>query len=248
VVVSRRVRFDEKVLSMSASSLHDLPVVGHYTLAAHRNLSGFLPCSLKDQIAAFARVDKDNTGLMTKTELAEALRLMGKSEREIQQAVDSAPAIVDFDVFKELLHPSPQPYTSNLGFLPVPNLRKAHDVAVFGAMTKGTESLVTSCVSTAALVFHTPSDTDLMETFESLDKDADGELDKEEVAEGLRVHGIQEKEIKRVMDELGDSSATFEQFRATVHSRRQFVNNIPALRTSKGVSVNSLTRVFSAVF
>jgi len=198
---------------MKASFLHDMPILGHYTLAARQNFRGMFAESLRDQIVAFAMLDKDNTGVLTKTELAEALRLMGKSDREIQQAVDSAPAKVDFDVFKELLHPPPQPYISNLGFLPVPNLRKAHDVPVFGALTQGTESLFTSWMSTAVSVFHTPSDTDLLETFENLDKDADGELDKKDVADGLRAHGTQETEIKRVMDDLGDSAATFEEFK-----------------------------------
>ena len=202
---------------MNASLLHDLPILGHYTLAARQNFSDFFADSLRDQIVAFAMLDKNHTGVLNKTELAEALRLMGKSEREIQQAVDSAPATVDFRVFQEVLHPPPQPYISTLGCVPVPNLRKAHDVPVFGALTQGTESLFTSWMSVAVSVFDPPSDTDLLETFENLDKDGDGELDKEEVAEGLRAHGTQETEIKRVMDDLGDSSATFEQFRATVH-------------------------------
>mmetsp|Transcript_24877 Transcript_24877/g.65368 ORF Transcript_24877/g.65368 Transcript_24877/m.65368 type:complete len:224 (-) Transcript_24877:112-783(-) len=206
---------------MNASVLHDVPIIGHYTLAARQNFSDFFAEPLRDQIVAFAMLDKNNTGFLTKTELAEALRLMGKSDREIQEAVNSVPGEVDFDRFRELLRPKSQPYTKNVGFVPVPNLRKAHEVPMFGALTKGTESLVTSWVSTAALVFHTPSDTDLMETFENLDKDGDGELDKEEVAEGLRAHGTQETDIKRVMDDLGDSAATFQEFKDTVHKTRR---------------------------
>ena len=49
------------------------------------------------------------------------------------------------------------------GLVPVLNLRKAHDVPVLGVLTKGTESLVSSLLSTAASAFDTPSDTELMD-------------------------------------------------------------------------------------
>ena len=65
-------------------------------------------------------------------------------------------------MFSEILRPPQQPYTTNLGSVPVPNLRKAHDVHVLGVLTKGTESLVSSMLSTAASAFDTPSDTELM--------------------------------------------------------------------------------------
>ena len=78
---------------------------------SHAKFSRSAGCHSSRYEAAFGKVDAPGTGLVDIYELADALRVMGKSERDIQQLP------------KELAPPLPQPYLHNAGFHDVPDVK-----------------------------------------------------------------------------------------------------------------------------
>ena len=79
--------------------------------------------TLQDDDAAFGKVDGQGTGLVGIYELADALRVMGKSERDIQQ------------LLKDFVAPFPQPYSHNADVRDVPDVKSTGlvDKQEFGA-------------------------------------------------------------------------------------------------------------------
>ena len=73
----------------------------------------------------------------------------GNFEREIQEAIDTVSGEVNSQCLRALAL-SAAAVHHELEYVPVPNLRKAHDVPFLGVLTQGTESLVQSILSTAA--------------------------------------------------------------------------------------------------
>merc|ERR1712232_488800 len=119
--------------SMSFAAVHDLPIVGHFTLAAHQHYAGLFGTTEEEELAAFHKMDKNNTGVLDKTELGHTLLEMGKSEREVQMLLDDiAEPELNFEQFKELVSPSYESYTVThevplVGTsVTLPNPRKAH--------------------------------------------------------------------------------------------------------------------------
>ena len=104
--------------------IHFLPPMSVAAMQNFRGVPGVTP-----QDAAFGKMDVQGTGLVDMYKLADALRVMGKSERDIQQFL------------KELVTPSPQPYFHDVDApmvgskVSVPKLRKAHDVQMSKAQT-----------------------------------------------------------------------------------------------------------------
>ena len=85
-------------------SFHQCPV------AAMQNFRGVSSVTPQDDEAAFRKMDVQGTGLVDMYELADALRVMGKSERDVQQLLDE----LDLEQRKELVTPSPQPHIHNV--------------------------------------------------------------------------------------------------------------------------------------
>merc|ERR1712039_867983 len=105
--------------------------------------------TVEEEFEAFKRINKSGSGVLDKTELFDALKEMGKSDREIHELLDDVPPEgLDFEAFKELVSPSYEAYTTEVSMagasIPVPNPRKVHDVPVLGVVTKGTSTLVSS--------------------------------------------------------------------------------------------------------
>ena len=71
------------------------------SVTAMQNFRGVPGVTPQGVEAVFGKVDVQGTGLVDTFELADALRVMGKSERDIQQ------------LLKELVAPFPQPYSHN---------------------------------------------------------------------------------------------------------------------------------------
>ena len=65
----------------------------------------------------------------------------GNFEREIQEAIDTVSGEVNSQCLRALAL-SAAAVHHELEYVPVPNLRKAHDVPFLGVLTQGTESLV----------------------------------------------------------------------------------------------------------
>jgi Ca2+-binding EF-hand superfamily protein len=228
---------------MSVAVLHDVPILGHFTLAAHQNFGGLFGSTPQDEEAAFRKMDVKGTGLVDKHELADALRGMGKSEREIQHLLDSfSDHELNLEQFKELVSPSPQPYfhavdVPLVGSTPVPNLRKAHDVPILGAVTKGADTLTTSSannVSTAfGVMWGNYGEEQLRVKFNELDVEGRGLLNKKEVAKALRDTSHSEAEIGKLLASMNNEGVNFEEFKNLVHSNMASTDNVPGVSHAK---------------
>uniref|UniRef100_A0A7S1A3Y7 EF-hand domain-containing protein n=1 Tax=Noctiluca scintillans TaxID=2966 RepID=A0A7S1A3Y7_NOCSC len=225
---------------MSLAALHDVPVLGHFTLAAHQNFGGLFGSTPQDEEVAFRKMDVKGTGLVAKHELATALREMGKSEREVQQLLDSfSEHELNLAQFKELVSPSPQPYFRGLDVpvvglsVPVPNLRKAHDVPVLGAVTKGADTFTFSSVNNVTTAFGvlwgSYSEQQLRSKFNELDVEFSGTLSKEEIAKALRDTNHSEAAIGKLLSSMNKEGLNFEEFKDLVHSNMTSSDDVPGV-------------------
>merc|ERR1719163_697898 len=106
-------------------SIHDTPGVGHLTgfmsdsmgSIPGMDMFGFAKMSPEEMKKAFDKIDKDGSGTLDKTEIADALREMKKSDREIQRFIEGMKEPeLDFDAFKEMLQGGkPAEMTSDMG-------------------------------------------------------------------------------------------------------------------------------------
>uniref|UniRef100_A0A7S1A2L0 EF-hand domain-containing protein n=1 Tax=Noctiluca scintillans TaxID=2966 RepID=A0A7S1A2L0_NOCSC len=229
---------------MAVAAMHDVPILGHFTLAAHQNFGGLFGGTPQDEEAAFRKMDVKGTGLVDKHELADALREMGKSEREIQQLLDTVTDHeLNLEQFKELVSPSPQPYFHNVDVpmvgskVTVPNLRKAHDVPVLGVVTKGADTLTFSSVNNASTAFGVMwgnySEEQLRSKFNELDVEGSGTLNKREIAKALRGTDHSEAEISKLLGSLNKDGLNFEEFKNLVHSNMTSTDNVPGVSHAK---------------
>ena len=100
-------------MAQAVSSKHCPVVSSHISMQSFRRESCFTP---QDDEAAFGEMDVQGTGLVDMYELADALRVMGKSECEIQQLLAS--------ISVNVVPPTAAPKVTG------PNLRKTHDLPV----------------------------------------------------------------------------------------------------------------------
>jgi len=235
---------------MSAAALHDVPILGHFTLAAHRNFEGMFGATPEDEEAAFRKIDLDGSGKVDKHELATALREMGRSEREVQQLLDSiGDHELNLEQFRELVSPSPQPYYHAVNVplvgssVPMPNARKVHEVPVLGAITKGTDTLVTSSFSSVATAFGVVwgnyDEANLRSKFNELDVDGSGTLDRKEVAKALRDTNHSEAEIQKLLASCGQNTLNFEEFKVLVHSNMTSTDDVIVVSHAKKASTHA---------
>mmetsp|Transcript_54533 Transcript_54533/g.145551 ORF Transcript_54533/g.145551 Transcript_54533/m.145551 type:complete len:233 (-) Transcript_54533:147-845(-) len=203
-------------------SVHDLPLIGHFTLAARHNLSGLFEGLTQDDLDVFRNLDPDSNGTIDKTELASILRKGGRSEREIQMIVDSTKnLVIDVKEFEELMTPAAQPFsqTTNIGGQEVilPNARKVHDVPVLGIITAGTESLFSSSLVTVTSALQTTDEEAVKSTFREY---ACGKthLTKREVSSALRALGTSEAMINSLIESLRVHVLTLSEFQIVAKS------------------------------
>merc|ERR1712048_93083 len=106
--------------------------------------------------------------------------------------------------FKALVQGKAQPYTTSVGVagvdVPLPNLRKIHDIPIFGYFTQGSEKLVSniswSVMGVAfSAAFGNLSDEDLLKKFKEIDTDGSGKLDKTEIAKALKELRMSDSDI-----------------------------------------------------
>ena len=215
------------VEAVTPTSIHDLPVVGHFTLAAQQNL-GAQSETRRRELAAFQRLAGER-GWVSKTELADGLRTLGKSDREVQELLDDAPQDrLDFDAYSALL--SSRSYTTNIASVPFPNLRKTHDVPLLGVVTKATEGLIKASVSTlvaaAELGSGSLSKQQLLKTFQDADVDKTGRLDRGQVEVALRTLDYPETDVSRMLASV-HSDVNEQEFMMLIHGHLQSIDDLP---------------------
>jgi Ca2+-binding EF-hand superfamily protein len=189
------------------SAVHDVPVLGLLTSALADNLNssfGLGNASDEELRAAFKRMDTDGSGTLDKGEIAEAMRGMGKSEREIQKLVSAMPSEeMTFVEFRDLLRPKKREMltTTTIGgvSIKVPNIEKIHDVPLVGAVT-GLAAGALSGALDAFGNFGDMSDSELKAVFDKIDTDRSGLLDKKEIGQALREAKKSERDIKQMLD------------------------------------------------
>jgi len=232
VVGDKELDFDQLkalVKPVADPSIHDTPVVGHFTAFFADSFSGafnFGKMSEEEMKAAFKKIDKDSSGTLDKTEIADALREMGRQERTIQQLIDGLEEDeLPYEEFKALVEGKAQPYVTNVGMagyeVPLPNLQKVHDVPVLGAVTGATQRLVVGMTwglmsMTFTAAFGSMTDEDLKKQFDEMDQDKSGKLNAKEIATALRKLGMNETDIKQVMIKVGNEEVDFEGFKQLV--------------------------------
>jgi len=210
-------------------SVHDAPIVGHFTAFfadGFIGAFGFGKMTEDEMKAAFKKIDKDSSGTLDRTEIADALREMGRPERTIQQLIDGMQEDeLPFEEFKALVEGKAQPYITNVGLagyeVPLPNLQKVHDIPVLGAITGATQRLVVGMTwglmgvaFTAA--FGSMTDEQLKAQFDEMDKDKSGKLNAKEIAAALRNLSVNEADIKQITIKVGDQELDFEGFKQLV--------------------------------
>merc|ERR1712028_267047 len=88
-----------------ANPIHNIPGLGAFTAAFAGNFSTMTDAELRD---AFNKIDVDKSGLLDKTEIEDALKVCGKSDREITTMVDSMiEEAVDFEGFLKMVGMKP---------------------------------------------------------------------------------------------------------------------------------------------
>jgi len=210
-------------------SIHDAPVVGHFTAFfadSFGNAFGFGKMTPEEMKAAFNKMDKDKSGTLEKTEIADALRELGKPERGIQKLIDGMEEeSLNFTEFEALIKGKARPYITTVGVagfeLSVPNLAKVHDVPILGAFTGATQNLAMDMsmglmgVAFSA-AFGTLSDDQLKQKFKEIDVDKSGKLNAKEIATALRELGLTEADIKQIVVKVGKDELDFEGFKKLV--------------------------------
>merc|ERR1712110_1080045 len=111
--MGRELDFDEfkqlvKPENGNGSSVHDVPIVGHFTYAFTKGFGDALGMDKKtdeELKAAFDLMDKDKGGTLDKGEIREALLAANKPEQEIEALIKGMTEDeLTFDQFKELVN------------------------------------------------------------------------------------------------------------------------------------------------
>jgi Ca2+-binding EF-hand superfamily protein len=194
--------------------LHDIPVIGYLTVAVADSM---YPSPADEVIKdAFEKklLETSSDGKLDKTEVATALRYMGKSERQIQKLIDYCEPEISLEQFAELVKPGPKPWLTYLGPVPVPNHEKVMDVPVVGHTLHLAGGLLQEptdwCLRRTWRSLHTPTEGSLRHTFNKLDADHSGKLSKKELGAALRTRGQTEVEIKRALDAITEDVTCYE--------------------------------------
>mmetsp|Transcript_72044 Transcript_72044/g.166893 ORF Transcript_72044/g.166893 Transcript_72044/m.166893 type:complete len:453 (+) Transcript_72044:50-1408(+) len=208
----------------SPSVVNYVPMVGP---ALATNLLSVFDSDLpeEDQMEAFEYIDRSKNGKLDKTEVADLLRELGKSETEVQKLVDAMPSEeLDLEGFKEFLQTAgTRHWLTSVYGVPVPNPAKVHDTPLVGSFTSFAQDVVVDTydwtAGSAVKYFKSVSDDSLKATFDQFDEHRTGMVSKKEVSKGLRSLGMTEREISRLRDGMGDKEKLdLEEFKRLVRT------------------------------
>lgn len=211
---------------LAPARVHDVPVVGWFTSAAADSFAGLVQAAVQpeDVRNAFHAVDASGRGKLDRTGVADALRCLGKAERQVQKLVDAtATDELDLPAFQELVLPGPKPWLASWGSIPVPNVGKIIDVPVLGNSLCMIGDLVAQPVDSlhrsAWRAFHPSANATeaiLREQFQRVDKEGSGTMNRCELAVALRQWGQTEIEIKEKLDASVGEELSFYEFKKLV--------------------------------
>mmetsp|Transcript_97902 Transcript_97902/g.276973 ORF Transcript_97902/g.276973 Transcript_97902/m.276973 type:complete len:312 (-) Transcript_97902:63-998(-) len=193
-----KVSFEQFRLLMQCpeevSSIHDYPIIGVFSSAFVDSFQVEDPMfgRVKD---AFNRIDINMTGWLDKGGVAEALRHVGKSERQIQKLIDSlTEEELDFQGFADLVLPPARPWFSPSKILDVPLLGST--LAMFTDMALQPLQL---CARQGWRLIYPVSETELEQAFAAVDKEKRGSINTKEAATVLRRLGYTEVELGEML-------------------------------------------------
>mmetsp|Transcript_149411 Transcript_149411/g.461233 ORF Transcript_149411/g.461233 Transcript_149411/m.461233 type:complete len:435 (-) Transcript_149411:19-1323(-) len=171
----------------------------------------------EDQMEAFEYIDKDKSGKIDKTEVADLLRELGKSDMEVQRMIDNLhEEELEFEGFKDFVQTALyRPYVTEVKGIPVPNPSKIHDVPLVGNVTATAHDTVVEGVSWLVHIhksFHALPEDELKAKFEEFDTDKDGKVSRKEIAKALRQLHFTEREICDMRDAIERDAITFPEF------------------------------------
>lgn len=209
------------------SAIHDVPIVGVLTTSITDSWRGLLWSHPTDEELreAFDQIDTNRNGTLDKTEIADGLRHLGRSERQVQKLIDMMSSQeLDFDGFKELVKPAPRPWTTMLGKVPLPNPGKIYDTPVIGNTLHTIGDMCAqpfdNSMRSVWRAQAPTSDERLANTFKHLDTRNAGTLNKKQLAKALRAWGQTEAEIKAALDGINEDEVTLHTFKILVRGKK----------------------------
>jgi len=211
--------------------IHDVPVVGIFTSAIADSIwSTPTPEEMKE---AFNKVDFHHSGTIDRSGVAEALRLLEKSERQVQKLMDQMEPdtdTLDLEGFQKVAVPGPQPWTWELGgVLPVPNHAKILDTPLLGPILNLTQDSMAQPIDSGLRswrkTIYSPSDHAMKVIFLDADSDKNGKLDKQELPNAMRKLYKTEKEIKQSIEDM-DHDLTFFEFKRLIRGVKYSPSNV----------------------
>jgi len=202
----------------------------------------------EDVREAFNKIDTNISGSLDKTEISQAMRDLGYSERQIQKQVDYLPRENDlemtFEQFYEMVCPGARPALNNANVMgmdvPYPNAEKIYDVPVIGNALYMTNDIIAqpcdNMLRSAHRSFKDYSDDAMEATFKRFDTEKTGHLPKKDIAKGLRNWGFTEAEIKWCLDNNPKEQISQLEFKDMVRGGPKFapsrINYIPGVGTA----------------
>jgi len=218
--------------------MHDVPVLGVVTTSFSDAFAGLLweDVTSEELQTAFKKLDVNRSGKLDRAEVADALRLVGKSERQVQKLVDLMPEeTLDLPSFQELVHPKPLPWAWQWGPLTLPNHHKILDTPWLGNTLLMANDLVTLPFDGTLRSFrkscYPASDANMAELFTVFDVDHSGKLDKKEIASALRHYFKTESEVKYILDSMHGDVCLYD-FKKMIRGPKyspSLLNHVPIL-------------------
>jgi len=218
---------------VKSSWIHGVPGVGIFTSAVGGSLFGNM--SGKDLEAFFHKMDVDESGFLDRREIQEALKQMGKSERQIQHTLEELPEEVQLNLkqFKDLVKPKPllgalmevmddvnDGFDSGIAKVPAaPSLPSVPTVSLPEMPAMPTMPAIPGRALFASMGAMT--DEQMRKKFDELDIDSSGKLNKIEMAIALRDMGKSAAEIEEELDFMAKPEMEFDDFKEMVRNPHQ---------------------------
>jgi Ca2+-binding EF-hand superfamily protein len=227
----------------SGKTVDDTPVIGVFSSAFADAFGlckhGKVPTD-EQMEEAFNKFDTNKSGTLDKTEIAEALRHTGKSERQVQKLIDALPdKEIDLQGFKDMLNPPAKPWMTSIGPVPIPNREKLLDCPGLGHVMSFTGHLLSEPTDhTARKLKQNQGMTDeqLEKAFKQWDTNQDGRLEKKEIADALRTKGAHtEAYIKDILENMKGESMSLFKFKKAMRGPKyqpSNLNYVPAVGES----------------
>eukprot|EP00927_Polykrikos_kofoidii_P077238 TRINITY_DN741_c0_g1_i1.p1 TRINITY_DN741_c0_g1~~TRINITY_DN741_c0_g1_i1.p1 ORF type:complete len:568 (-),score=118.62 TRINITY_DN741_c0_g1_i1:283-1986(-) len=230
-------------------SVDDVSFVGVFTAAGADTLGNVTRAqpTREEAVLAFKRF-ADSAGKCDQTDVANASRSLGKSERQVQKLVDamSEPAL-DEDGFLDLLFPT-RPWMTKipLGFfdIPVPNVGKVKDVPVLGNVIDFTGHILAEPYDSLTRCYarsFVPPDRQLRRLFNEMkDPKTNKASDKKAIATAIRKRGRTETEIKEALDNVPSGGITLYEFKKAARGEKfipSCINSVPLVGGSMSTNM-----------